>query len=149
MISSACKTQIKRQKKTGSLIKKIKLHRHSTKTVFSTKGAEKIVKNSNIWNELSEKYDVCNASFEQLCELSCTLFRAGEISLIEHAIITFYPVNSIQRSEYNSPDSSSSGINWISVFKARLTKELVSGNTAGYRNTGTIIKIIEQLKRKS
>src|SRR5690554_5373818 len=47
------------------------------------------VNSSNIWRELSNKYDVRNATFEEITEVSKALYDAGEISLKEVAILSF------------------------------------------------------------
>ncbi|GGB58513.1 hypothetical protein GCM10011409_39970 [Lentibacillus populi] len=44
---------------------------------------------SNIWEELSKKYDVTNATFDELKEISMSLYEYGEISFKGHAILTF------------------------------------------------------------
>lgn len=44
---------------------------------------------SNIWEELSSKYDVRKATFEEVKEISKALYEAGEISTQEHLFLTF------------------------------------------------------------
>ncbi|GKV66484.1 MULTISPECIES: hypothetical protein [unclassified Sporosarcina] len=42
-----------------------------------------------LYRELAGKYDVRQATFGEIIELSNALYEAGEISLKEHAVLTF------------------------------------------------------------
>ena len=43
----------------------------------------------DIWEELGNKYDTHNATFDELCEISYKLYSAGQISFRDHAMMTF------------------------------------------------------------
>lgn len=114
----------------------------------------------NIWEELSETYDVRNATFNDIKNVAQTLYKAGEISGKEVATLTFdyeKATNYIQR---YSPTSVSADFNmyetvadeldrrdWISEFEARATKDLKYGNLIGHANKSKILNILYQLEK--
>lgn len=107
----------------------------------------------DIWRELAVNFDVRNCTFEELCEISTQLYQSGEISLREHAILTFdlnkarehmqkrlqMPVNDF----YLTPATSDGKRDWIKEYEARSTQDLNLGNLIGYENKKKVLGILK------
>ncbi|WP_422446525.1 hypothetical protein [Thermoanaerobacterium sp. DL9XJH110] len=103
---------------------------------------------SNIWEELAKEYDIRNASLEELCDISSKLYEAGEISLADHAILTFDPGKSPQKVRPNiflTKASADGRRDWIAEYEARANMDLKIGNTPGYKNNRRILDILRRL----
>lgn len=78
---------------TKNTTSKTDINTTNTFSISSTEN-EQIAKirqanSSNTWDELSGKYDVRKATFEEIKEISKALYEAGEISTREHLSLTF------------------------------------------------------------
>lgn len=114
---------------------------------------------SNIWMNLSEKYDVTNMTFDQLKEISTALHEAGEISLFEHAMLTFdfnRASNSIKQDIPDAPQTFTmyateanqfNERNWIEEFQQRADKASKHGNLMGHQSHLNIVSILQKLAR--
>lgn len=106
--------------------------------------------NANIWAELSEKYDIRNSSFNELCEISAKLYQAGQIYLFDHAMLTFDP-NSLAHPakafKYLTTASSDGKRDWIAEHEARVKRDLENGNTIGYKVNKNVLTILERLQK--
>ncbi|MGG0645037.1 hypothetical protein ABE021_14025 [Sporosarcina gallistercoris] len=113
-----------------------------------------------IYNQISDKYDVRNATFGEIIEISIALYEAGEISLKEHAVLTFdfeKATNNLKRIApgHISPDfnmhatsaNSSGQRDWISEFGARAAKDFKFSNLIGYQSNTKVFDILERLSR--
>lgn len=103
---------------------------------------------SDVWNELKEKYDIRNASFDELCEISTSLYKANEITLFEHAMFTFDPSKSPMTSNVDicltSVDSNGRR-DWISEYEARAAQDLRMGNMQSYKHMQKALDILRKL----
>ncbi len=61
-----------------------------------------------VYEELSTNYDVRNATFEEIVEISNVLYNSGEITLKEHAVITFDFERATNNLKQNAPGTISS-----------------------------------------
>lgn len=116
-------------------------------------------KNSpEIWEELSRKYNVRKATFEEISEVSLTLYEAGEISLGEHMLLTFDWKRATdylrQHAPMNVPkdfDLSVTAANhngerdWIAEFEARAARDFKHGHLIGHQNNMKIVSILQRL----
>ncbi|MGG0670067.1 hypothetical protein [Sporosarcina koreensis] len=114
---------------------------------------------SIVYEELSSRYDVRNATFGELVELSSALYEAGEISLKEHALITFdyeRATNYLKRNApgvpsnfnmYETSADSNGRRDWIAEFGARASKNFKFGNLIGYQSNMKAVEILERLSR--
>lgn len=113
---------------------------------------------SNIWEELSSKYDVRKATFEEVKEISKALYKAGEISTQEHLSLTFdyekatndlkkiAPIpNSYTFNMYETPSNNNGERDWIAEFEARKSKDFKYGNLIGYQNKTRILNVLQKL----
>lgn len=116
---------------------------------------------STLYEELSSKYDVRNATFGELTNISQALYAAGEISLIEHATLTFDYERSTNTLKQHAPTSVSSNFSmyetsansngqrdWIAEFGARASKDFQFGNLVGYQTKSKILAILQKLDTK-
>ncbi|MBD7984102.1 hypothetical protein H9649_05885 [Sporosarcina sp. Sa2YVA2] len=115
---------------------------------------------SAIYKGLSDKYDVRNAKFGEIVEISNALYDAGEISLKEHAVLTFdydRATNNLKRHApgdipkdfdmYETSANSNGQRDWISEFGARAAKDFKFGNLIGYQSNTKVLDILERLSR--
>lgn len=105
----------------------------------------------DIWKKLTQKHNIRNASFDELCDISMNLYNSGKITLKEHAIITFNPNNSSQLIDFNyflSKPSKDGKYDWINEFELRAERNQKLGNTLGYTNNKNIVSILTQLLHK-
>ena len=114
-----------------------------------------------IWEELSKKYNVRKATFEEISEISLTLYEAGEISLGEHALITFNGEKAMDylRPHAPMPVSKDFDLNvtaanhngerdWIAEFEARAARDFKYGHLIGHQNNTKIVSIFQRLDTK-
>ncbi|MBT2216046.1 hypothetical protein KK120_09455 [Virgibacillus dakarensis] len=114
---------------------------------------------SNIWEELSKKYDVTNATFDELKEISMSLYKYGEISFKEHAILTFdfdRGAESLKEeisglspnfTMYATQADASGKRNWIEEFQARADRAFGYGNLIGHHTNLSLAGILQRLER--
>ncbi|AZT90457.1 hypothetical protein ELD05_07235 [Caldicellulosiruptor changbaiensis] len=122
--------------------------RQEISNTFVIRNNDKTNNSSDIWNELSSKYNIRNASFSDIKNISYQLYKAGQISLLNHGILTFDPSESPQRIKPNifltQPDRDGR-MDWIAEYEARVNRDLKIGNTTGYLNNMCILNILKQL----
>lgn len=128
--------------------------------VEETEGNAKQKDSSDIYKGFSNKYDVRNATFGDIVEISNALYDAGEISLKEHAALTFdydRATNNLKRHaqgyipvdfDMHETSANSNGQrDWISEFGARAMKDFNFGNLVGYQSNTKVLEILERLSR--
>jgi len=98
---------------------------------------------TDIWRELSEQYDIHNASFEDLCDISKNLYSAGQISLFDHAMLTFR--YSIPNMDNATPSYPNGNKDWVAEFRARGKRELKYNNMDGYVLFQRLVGILNKL----
>ncbi|WP_342505031.1 hypothetical protein [Sporosarcina sp. FSL K6-2383] len=118
-------------------------------------------KSSALYEEISGKYDVRNATFEELSEISKILYEAGEITLKEHALITFDFGRATDYLKQNAPGyvsadfsmyktaaNSNGQRDWLAEFGARAADHFKFGNLVGYQTNSKVFAILEKLATK-
>lgn len=112
---------------------------------------------SAIYEELSSKYDARKATFDEIIEISNTLYEAGEISLKEHMLMTFdfeRATNDLKQNAPGVPSSfnmcetsadSNGRRDWIAEFGARASKNFKFGNLIGYQSNMKAVAILQRL----
>lgn len=109
---------------------------------------EDLKNESNIWTDLKKEYDIRNASFDELYNVSSALYNAGEISLIEHGTLTFNPDLSPQKTNDNytiTQPNEQGKMDWIIEFEARAQRDLKLGNYQGYVHKNNLLKVLNNL----
>ncbi|MCK1999637.1 hypothetical protein MPH47_20835 [Psychrobacillus psychrodurans] len=113
---------------------------------------------SNTWEELSGKYDVRNATFEEIVEISNTLYEAGEISFKEHGVLTFDYGRATNHLKQILAGRTSAGFDmhatsansdgkrdWIAEYEARASKDFKIGNLIGYQSKMNVLTLLQRL----
>ncbi len=106
---------------------------------------------------MSTEYNVRNASFNEISTVSKKLYQSGDISLAEHAILTFdyeRATNDMIRiangsSIYVSPNFSMYATevkengkrDWIAEYEARVNRNFKYNHTLGYHNNKKMLNI--------
>lgn len=113
---------------------------------------------SDIWEELADNYNVRNASFEEICEISYKLYHAGEISLGELAILTFDWNKARERTQQQlqkpvkdlhlTPANSEGKRDWIAEYEARMNRDLKMNNLLGYDINKKILNVLKRLEKQ-
>lgn len=109
----------------------------------------------DIWVYLGNKYDIHNATFDELCEISHELYTNGEISLLDHGILTLVPKILAQESGQGNTSiylTSADGMgrrDWIAELEAQANLQLRQGNIEGYAKRRQLAKILGQIKSQT
>lgn len=113
------------------------------------KKAQETSNNSDVWGKLSKEYDIHNASFDELCDMSTRLYQAGQITLFDHAMLTFDPSKSPQPVKPNlclTEAKVDGKRDWITEYEARAARDLQMGNMTGYGVNENIVGILDRLQ---
>lgn len=122
--------------------------RQEISNTFVLRNNDKSNNCSDVWEKLSEKFNIGNASFNDIKYVSSELYKAGQISLLDHGILTFDPSESPQRIKPNiflTQSDSNARMDWIAEYEARANRDLNIGNTTGYLNNKRILNILKQI----
>jgi hypothetical protein len=87
--------------------------------------------NPSVWDELSKEYDIHHATFNELCDISQRLYNAKQISLADHAVLSFDPSRipgGDKANFYFTPADAYGKRDWIAEYQARANFELKNGN---------------------
>lgn len=127
---------------------------------FQKKIAEKLQekdKDLNIWQELANRYNVENTSFENISQIAKSLYDAGEISLQDVMTMTFDYARATedlknriqdipsQFTMFETMPDSFGKMNWLLEFEARAQKNFNYGNLLSYQNNMRILDILKQI----
>ncbi|ANC78546.1 hypothetical protein ABE65_017770 [Fictibacillus phosphorivorans] len=121
-------------------------------------------KSTNIWEDLSSKYDIRNATFEEIKEISSALYQAGEVSIKDISLLTFdfdKATNNIKRLDrqgvmngvspdfnlYETKANEKGQRDWIKEISAKASKDFGYGNLIGYHNNLKTLDILKKLER--
>ena len=122
----------------------------STASTEEKKDMEHITNgNSKIWEALGKEYDIRNSSFDELCDMSKRLYEAGQISLFDHATLTFDSSKSPQPIKPNlflTEANANGKRDWIAEYEKRAARDLNMGNMMGYRVNKNILAILNRLR---
>lgn len=107
---------------------------------------------------ISNEYDIRKATFDELTEISRKLYEAGELTGLEHAIITFdfeRATNSLKQyapgyvpnsfTMYQTAANSNGERDWIAEFEARASKDFQYGQLAAYQTKTKILSVLRKL----
>lgn len=104
-------------------------------------------------NQLTEKYNIRNATFAELNELASALYQAREISHQDLATLTFNYDKAMsdlrvrQGISQPFPYHENDRRDWIEVFRERAESSRQMGNLLGYHNRMNVVDILEGLER--
>ena len=103
---------------------------------------------SDVWKELAEKFNVQNASFDDIKDISMQLYNEGQINGFECAMLTFDPSESPQSIKPNlflTQADTNGKRDWISEYEARSAQNLKMGNLQSYKNNQRTLEILKKL----
>lgn len=115
----------------------------------------------SIYDDIANKYDIRNMTFEELKEVAQELYEAGAITVKEVMTMTFdygRATQSIKQaanglaapnfSMYETSADASGRRDWIAEFEARAAKDRQYGNLIGNANNTKIMNILQLLERE-
>ena len=113
-----------------------------------------------IFDELADKYDIRNATFEDVKEIGHAVYEAGVMTIKQLMILTFDYDRATQYIKmttngqaspnftmYETASTADGKRDWIAEFTARATKDRQYGNLVGYANKNEIISILQLLEK--
>jgi len=116
---------------------------------------------STVYEELSGKYDVRNATFGEVTEIADALYKAGEIMLGEVAALTFdydRATNNLKQhagmrvsadfSMYKTSANGNGQRDWIAEIGARASTNFKYGNLVGYQINSKVLAILQKIDTK-
>ena len=102
---------------------------------------------SAVWDELSQKYDIRNATSDEFSDIASQLYEAGQISASEYSSMTFDPSKSpVKKNIFLTPTNQDGKRDWIAEFEKRAELQLRFGDKLGYSNSNNIIEILKRLQ---
>ena len=117
--------------------------------------------NESIYDDIANKYDVRNMTFEELKEVAQELYEAGAITGKEVVTMTFdydratqdikQVANGITAPNftlYETSADTSGRRDWIAEFETRAAKDRKYGNFIGNANKTKIISVLQLLERE-
>ena len=112
----------------------------------------------DIWAELGGRYDIRHATFDELCEVAITLYKKGEISGGDCAIMTFdwkRAADDLRKdhpdvvADFNiTPADAEGRRDWIAEFEARAKRAFSQGNDGGYVHNRKLADILLRISRE-
>jgi hypothetical protein len=116
------------------------------------------VANPAIWDELSKKYNITNASFNEISTISRKLYDAKQISLGDHGSFTLIPqIKARLKARFNqnkNPFLTSNKqnwkeekINWKEEFEAQIERDRKNGNILGYNHNKKLLGFLEKIMK--
>lgn len=128
-----------------------KIHTTTNKTQNVGSGSNK--SSEEIWSELGSKYDIHNATFDELCEISSNLLSEGKISPLDYGTLTLVPKILDQAAENSAAKkyvfctsvNSEGRRDWIAELEAQGSQQLRFGNMNGYVQYQNLAKLLKKL----
>ena len=113
-----------------------------------------------IFEELASKYDIRNATFEEIKEIGHALYEAGEMTVKQLMMLTFdydRATQSIKMASngqappnftmYETAANADGKRDWIAEFTAHAAKDRQYGNLIGSATKQEILSILQSLER--
>lgn len=107
---------------------------------------------ADIWRSLADGFDVHRATLDQLSLVSQGLSDNGQISLLDHATLSFDPTQGALGESvdtYFTETDGSGKRDWVAEFQARLEGHLESGDTASAAVDQRVLSILHRLQAAS
>ncbi|SDU07512.1 hypothetical protein [Desulfobacula phenolica] len=101
----------------------------------------------SIWQKTASKYDVRNITTDETAELSQKLYDAGEISLLDHAILSFDPSHLHYGTTFLTQADSTGHRDLISEYETRINMNKKMGDRQSLMNNEQILEYLNRLDR--
>ena len=99
----------------------------------------------SIWRKIASKYDVRSITPEETTKLSRELYEAGEISFLDHVILSFPPIRLPEGTSLLTQEDSTGHIDLISEYEARIGMNRKMGDSQSIANHERILGYLERL----
>ena len=99
----------------------------------------------SIWRKMASKYDIRDITTEETSNLSQELYNAGEISLLDHAILSFNPSHIPYGSGFLTQADSTGHRDLISEYETRIDMDKKMGNSQSLVNNERVLEYLERL----
>lgn len=100
----------------------------------------------SIWRKMASKYDIRSITTEETANLSQELYDAGEISLLDHAILSFDPdLNLPHGTGFQTQANSTGHRDLISEYETRINMNKKMGNRQSLVNNERVLEYLERL----
>ncbi|MBW2605428.1 MAG: hypothetical protein JRE28_14140 [Deltaproteobacteria bacterium] len=99
----------------------------------------------SIWCKMASTYDVRSMTIEETAHLSQELYDAGEISLSDHAILSFDPSLIPYGTGFLTPADSAGHRNLISEYEARIDMNKKMGDSKSRVHNERVLEYLERL----
>lgn len=104
---------------------------------------------ADIWRSLGSGIDVHSATLDQLSLVSQGLYDNGQISLLDHATLSFDPAKGAlgeSADTYVTQTDGSGKRDWVAEFEARLTEHMEAGDSASAAVDQRVLGILHRLE---
>ncbi|PRX16921.1 hypothetical protein BX659_1602 [Orenia metallireducens] len=152
---SAVNSQVNYYQNTKINNTKVNKNTNIKNIINESKSENKKVTDSPTIEEISKKYDITNATFDEFRKISKALCDNGKISKSTYFIMIFNPEESphwkeftkdIPNASYFRTKADSHGRrNWIEEFEAKLEGARRVGNLLGAKNHQKILNALKEL----
>jgi hypothetical protein len=117
---------------------------NTAKSSFESSETNQIEPES-IWRKMASKYDVRSITIEETANLSQELYNAGEISLRDHAILSFDPDRIPHGTGFLTQADSTGHRDLISEYETRIDMDKKMGNSLNLVNNERVLEYLERL----
>ncbi len=107
---------------------------------------------ADIWRSLATGIDVHSATLDQLSLVSQGLYDYGQISLLDHATLSFDPAKGALGESADTYLTGQDGADgsgkrdWVAEFEARLTEHMEAGDSASAAVDQRVLGILHRLE---
>ena len=99
----------------------------------------------SIWRKMASKYDVRRITTQETASLSQELYKAGEISLLDHAVLSFDPDRIADGTGFLTRADSTGHRDLILEYETRIDLDKKMGNSQNLVNNERILEYLERL----
>jgi hypothetical protein len=103
------------------------------------------MESESVWRKTASKYDVRNITAGETEKLSQELYDAGEISLLDHAILSFDPSRSPYGTGFQTPADGTGRRDLVSEYEARVNMDRKMGDSRNLVNDERVLGYLERL----
>ncbi len=102
----------------------------------------------SLWHKLGREYDLRDISLQGTAQLSQELYDAGEISLLDHAILSFDPNRlPLVGDTFLSEANSAGNHDLIADFSARIELNRQMGDEKSMANNERVLDVLQRLEQ--
>ncbi|MBZ0258358.1 hypothetical protein K8I31_19985 [bacterium] len=102
-------------------------------------------KNSAVWEQISEQYDVRDMSLNDMQKMSQSLYDQGAIGLFDHAIMSFDQSRINEELGLDPPQNDHLKKDWIELFEKDVDTQKENGNQQNVENLERILGYLHKI----